>query len=162
MRDKLLVIQEYIGVFLLILMSGLVFLQVVSRYVLEIPFPWIEELARLSMIWLTYILLSATFARDIHVKIDFIDEYLSNKMKEILRCITNILGLIFSLVTLRFIFYYFETQLQFGQSTNVMNIPMYIVLLPLIVGIVLTLIYFILEIYTSIKKIKSKRLGESQ
>lgn len=50
-------LEEYLVWPLMAALCGLVFLQVLARYLLHIPMPWIEELMRVIFIWL--IMLSA-------------------------------------------------------------------------------------------------------
>lgn len=44
-------LEEALVAPLMALMAGLVFLQVISRFILHIPMPWVEELLRVSFIW---------------------------------------------------------------------------------------------------------------
>ncbi|SDI40319.1 TRAP-type C4-dicarboxylate transport system, small permease component [Alteribacillus persepolensis] len=49
----------------------LIFFQVVSRVIFGSSFPWIEELARYLMIWVTFLGASIAFKTGSHVGIDF-------------------------------------------------------------------------------------------
>lgn len=157
MKEKMLSILEVIGTTLMIAMSTLVFIQVLSRFIFEIPAPWIEELSKLLLIWLTYILLTSTFMRDYHVRVDLIDEWISSKLSYLFKTLINILGIVLSFVSLYYIYLFFSKQLQFGQSTPIMKLPMYMVTIPLLFGVAFTAIYFILEVCSNVKTIKEKR-----
>lgn len=44
-------LEEFFVAPLMVLMTTLVFLQVLSRFILHIPMPWVEEMLRVSFIW---------------------------------------------------------------------------------------------------------------
>jgi TRAP-type C4-dicarboxylate transport system permease small subunit len=65
----LLNVQRVISMVLLLTVLGLVAMQVVSRYVFEQPYPWTEELARFSLVWLTFLSAGLVMARGRHVTV---------------------------------------------------------------------------------------------
>ncbi len=60
-------IEECIVAPLMALMSILVFLQVLSRFALHIPMPWIEELLRICFIWTIMLSASIGIKRKAHL-----------------------------------------------------------------------------------------------
>ena len=60
-------IEECIVAPLMALMSILVFLQVLSRFALHIPMPWIEELMRICFIWTIMLSASIGIKRKAHL-----------------------------------------------------------------------------------------------
>lgn len=54
---------------LVVAVLGLVAFQVVTRYVLNAPVPWSEELARFALVWLTFIGAGYVMARGTHVTV---------------------------------------------------------------------------------------------
>ena len=54
---------------LVLAVLGLVAFQVVTRYVLNAPVPWTEELARFSLVWLTFVGAGYVMARGAHVTV---------------------------------------------------------------------------------------------
>lgn len=160
MKEKVTRLTEHIGTILLVVMSTLVFLQVISRFILKIPLPWIEEFSKLTLIWLTYILLMATFSRNYHVRVDYIDEMVSKKTSLVINFIVQLLGIVVTSFTLYYTFNFFMLQLKFGQATPVLGLSMYIVLIPVLLGTLLGVLHFIMQSFSLLKRIKDKRWEE--
>lgn len=57
------------------------FLQVLSRYVFHFSWPWAEEIARLLLVWATFIGMCTAIRRQSHMKVDFIFSKLPPKGK---------------------------------------------------------------------------------
>ena len=74
-------IEECIVAPLMALMSLLVFLQVVSRFVLHIPMPWIEELLRISFIWTIMLSASIGIKRKAHLGVSMVMEALPRRLQ---------------------------------------------------------------------------------
>jgi len=103
-------------------MTGIIFVQVVLRYVFQSPFSWAEELARYLLIWITC-LGSAYAIRDgMHISISFLRSKLKDSAQTVVTvaiygltlgfficCIKE--GLLFSLA-------------QWTQRSTAMQIPM--------------------------------------
>lgn len=162
MKERFIQIQEYASAFLMVMMSIIVFIQVLTRFVFHIPLPWTEELAKLLLIWLTYLALAATFSRGYHIRIDIIDQFITGKIGPVVDLVIQMLGLVFSVVTFRFVYYYFQSQLEFSQSTPVLSIPMYVVLIPILLGMIFTFFTFLLESISVVKKIMNKGWEEAE
>jgi C4-dicarboxylate transporter DctQ subunit len=60
-------IEEYIVWPLMGVISILVFLQVVCRYLLKVPTPWVEELLRITFIWIIMLSASIGIKRKAHL-----------------------------------------------------------------------------------------------
>jgi TRAP-type C4-dicarboxylate transport system permease small subunit len=62
-----------------VLLVGLVIttsLQVFTRYVINAPFTWTEELAKMLFIWITFLGSAIIAKRDAHISIDFVTRLL--------------------------------------------------------------------------------------
>lgn len=68
--ELLTVIQEYLVMTCVVLMSLLVIAQVIFRYVFNDPLDWSEELARFTFIYLAFIGIGAAYGRRRHMFID--------------------------------------------------------------------------------------------
>lgn len=62
--------ERIVASFALVAMFSLVLLQVVSRYVFHSPLTWTEELARFSLVWLTFVGAGFVMARRQHIVVD--------------------------------------------------------------------------------------------
>lgn len=85
---------------LMFLIIFLTFLQVCLRYVFNHSLAWIEEISRYLFIWIVFLGSVIAFKHNLHIRIDFIDQYLKGKSKSVidhLVAVINVLaiGLLF-------------------------------------------------------------------
>jgi TRAP-type C4-dicarboxylate transport system permease small subunit len=78
---------------LMIAMVGLTLLQVISRYALEISIPWTEELARLDLIYLTFIGSIVACQQRSHLKVEMLTHALPPAVKRWLAVIIDCVSL---------------------------------------------------------------------
>ena len=80
----------------------IVFSAVFSRYVLNSPFSWSEELARLMLTWIVFLGLSCAYATDNLVRISLLGDLAGGKVTKAIQLLTDILIIVFSIVTFWF------------------------------------------------------------
>ncbi len=76
-------LEEYAIVILTSLMTVLLFLQVLFRFVLNLPLAWVEEISLYSMVWLCYFGGSLAIKKREHLKMEIITNFLKPKAKKI-------------------------------------------------------------------------------
>lgn len=89
--------EIYLGAALFIAMTVLLFVQVVTRYVLGRSFTWTEEIATIFFVWMVYLGVCAAVLRRKHLRIDAFVEAMPFKIKKILLIISNIIFIAFLL-----------------------------------------------------------------
>src|SRR4030042_919798 len=62
--------MEGFNLFLFVLLLILAVTQVLFRYVLMIPLPWTEELARFTLVWVTFLGAASVTRRKLHLAVD--------------------------------------------------------------------------------------------
>lgn len=73
--------NKFISVFITTvfsLMTVIIFVQVVCRYVLQDSLSWSDELARYLFIWLTFLGASVAFHEDTHIKVTYFVDMIRN------------------------------------------------------------------------------------
>jgi TRAP-type C4-dicarboxylate transport system permease small subunit len=85
---------QAITAFLMMAMTALTLLQVVSRYAMDAAFPWTEELARIVLIYLTFIGSIVAFQRREHLKIEIIVHASSQGARRWLRVIVDLASML--------------------------------------------------------------------
>ena len=91
--DRLFSLEEWIGVLLLSLMTLVVVLQVFSRYVLNNPLVWTEELSRFLFIWLIMLQAGHSLRTKGHIRIEMFVELMPKPVQTVLRVLVDLLGL---------------------------------------------------------------------
>ncbi len=87
--------ELYIGAVLFIVMTVLLTLQVVSRYVLGASYSWTEELCTIFFIWMVYLGASSAVLKGKHLRIDLFLEKARGKRRKVLLIFTNLVTALF-------------------------------------------------------------------
>ena len=89
--------EIYVGAVLFVIMTILLFIQVITRYFFGQAVTWAEELSTILFVWMIYLGVAAAVLRRKHLKIDAFVETLPFKGKRVLMIISNIIFLVFSI-----------------------------------------------------------------
>lgn len=135
---KWLLTFEHFAIGLLLLaMTTLAVVQVVTRYVLELPLPWIEEMTRYLMIWMIFIGTALAISKKAHLKVELLELLISREkfryVEIFLNCLVCVLSMAFTVIVYGFL----KNQLNNGQVSPAMQIPMAWPITALLVGGVL-------------------------
>lgn len=80
-------IELAIGAIALLLIFFLVLTQAAQRYLPVDGFPWAGELAKFSLVWLTFVVAGVLVSRDAHISIEMIDSVPSLQLQRVVRVI---------------------------------------------------------------------------
>ncbi|BAQ09130.1 C4-dicarboxylate transport system, small permease component [Bacillus sp. OxB-1] len=115
-------ITKYVTAALLILMTALIFVQIISRVLIGSSFSWTEELARYLMIWITFLGAGFAFQYSAHMGIDYFVNKISSTYSKLIMVIMAIASMFF------FCFLFFQgiKLMEFGmmQKSSALKIPM--------------------------------------
>ena len=82
--------EQGIAALLLFIILATMATQVFARYVFGAPFSWSEEVARLSLIWLTFISAAFVMAQGRHIAVDMISSRVGDRGKFLIECFSYI------------------------------------------------------------------------
>jgi len=96
-RLKLLLnnFELYAGTLCFILVTILLTVQVISRYVFNHSFTWVEEIATMMFVWMSYFGISAAITKRKHLRIDFLLELMPFKVKRAMLILCNVIFMVF-------------------------------------------------------------------
>ncbi len=150
MFKKIEKLIEYFIFTLLSLMSIVIFLQVVFRYVIKYSLPWSEELARYLFVWFALMGASVGVKKNAHFGVDIFVRKLNFKLQKILYFIGSLFILIFLCVII-----YHGTILTINNWTQLspaMRIPMSFPYSAVPVSSLLMCVYIVKNITTNFKR----------
>jgi TRAP-type C4-dicarboxylate transport system permease small subunit len=121
-NDLLLGLCKYALIVMVPVMTVIIFVQVVLRYVFQSPFSWAEELARYLLIWITCLGSACAIRDGMHISIS----YLRTKLRGAAQ--TSVTAIIY-VITLGFFIYCIKegsvfSLEQWSQRSTAMQIPM--------------------------------------
>ncbi len=112
-------------VILAIVMSSVVTLQVFCRYMLNNSLFWSEEVARIILIWITFLGSTVAYYRNLHPSVDFIIQYVNKNTKKIMSLVVCLISIIFFIILMfQGVKYAYFVRLQ---VTPAMSIPKWMV-----------------------------------
>lgn len=148
-------LEEFFIIPLMFLMSIIIFIQVIMRYVFQNSLVWSEELSRYMFIWLIYFAVSYTARREKHIRIDAAINLYPKKLRPYIEILSELIVLGFSVFIAVTAVTVFHKITWSGQLSPAMRIPMQYVYAAPLVGFVLTAIRQVQCILRRIKAIKN-------
>lgn len=142
--------EAFIG-FLIMGVTGLLFVNVILRYIFSANLSWAEELIRFGIIWVTFIGSSICFQKGIHVGIDVLIDALPGVKKAILRFIINIFSLILMGFLIKYGFDLVIFSAERGQIAPALKIKIFWVYLAIPVGALLSVLYILMDTYSLLR-----------
>lgn len=133
-------LEMSICIMLMTLMTVLIFVQVIMRYVFSNSLTWSEELARYAFIWLIYFGISYGAKIMKHLKIDAFLSLFPQKARPLVEILGDILFFVFAIFIVYTSFGLVQKQLGLGQRSPAMGIPMAVIYAAPMVGFALTVI----------------------
>lgn len=146
-----------IAVFLMSLMTILIFVQVVMRKVFSNSLSWSEELARYLFIWLIYLGISYGAKIRKHIKIDAGLKLFPKKMRPYIVIVGDIFFFLFAIYIIYTGYKYVSMQAAYNKMSPALGIPYKFVYAAPMVGFLLTSIR---QIQTIVYRVKSFKSGE--
>ena len=100
--------------------AGSVLLQILNRHLIvrisDLSFPWTDELARYSMIWMCYLIIPIVYREGSMAQLDLIFDRLGKKGKMTLYILTRILCMGFIIIAVYYGVHIVETRMMFKSS----------------------------------------------
>ena len=133
--------QALIGCLMLV-MTILVFANVVLRYFAGVSLPWVEELTRYMMIWVAYLGAGLALRAGAHVAVEIVQDLMPVHITRILRHVIAVVILVFLAAVAWYGFLY--AQFTMRQTTPVMNVPLGLVYLGVPIGCLIAAVHLLL------------------
>ena len=94
---------------MLVIMTIVVLLQVLFRYILNMPLSWTDEASRFLMIYMVYLCLPIIYLQDKNIAMTFLLDALDNtRIKHLLMVLIHILAILTFIVWIKFGYDFFE------------------------------------------------------
>ena len=130
------IVEQATGALLVVVILALVVSLVAQRYLPGVSLPWTGEVARLSMVWLTFVMSGYLASRDRHIAIHVVDYVLKGRALATVKLVANLIVFVTCLALV-----YATIQLladDVGQVTPAAEIPLLLVNSIPIIGFSLT------------------------
>jgi TRAP-type C4-dicarboxylate transport system permease small subunit len=129
-------LEQAIGTLLIVMILILVLTQVAQRYVPGQGWPWTGEVARYSMVWLTFVMAGYLVAHDRHIAIHLVDYLLRGRAMAFVKLLVHAAVLITCLAMMYATYDLIANDI--GQVTAAAEMPLRLVNIPVFVGFALS------------------------
>lgn len=141
---------------LIVVMSCIIFLQIVCRFI-KFPLVWSEELGRFMFIWLIYFSVCVSTRRETHLCCDILPIIVNDTGKVIIKIVSNLLCLVFFI----FVAYYgvgvIQKLINRPQVSAAMQINMIWAYIGPYVGAFIASVHYVILIFREIDELISLR-----
>ena len=127
--------EKYLITSALLVMSLVLILQVIMRYVFRSPFVWSEELARYLLIWLSMMGTSLAVRESRHISVDFLPVVFGPRSYALFATIAHIGNLIFCILMIWYAVPVIIRLAAIGQLSPSLGIPMWMIYAAVPVGL---------------------------
>lgn len=150
-RNKVYLVVKYLNITMLFTMFFVVMLQVITRKILDNPLAWPEEISLITMIWISFFGAYQCTVEEVHLKMDFLSNKLSEKGKRNLKVVSNFFVLVFLIMV---VYWAYPFILQSGSiAMPVSGLPMWIPYGIIWISCILMTIDIVVQILSSIKQL---------
>ena len=152
-------LEETILIILLVIMTGVMGIQIISRYVFQNSLTWSEELVRYMFVWSAFLGIPFCIKHGLSIKVDQFRNLFPIPLQKILMYIDKII--IFFLFLVMFIYSCLVVKASYlsGQTSPAMQIPMWMVQISVCISSLLSMIRSIqnlLNLLTGKTKVEQK------
>ena len=160
--NVLLKIEKAICGILIVVMSCVIFLQIVFR-VLKYPLVWSEELSRFMFIWLIYVSVCISTQKESHLCCDILPIVIHGEVgRNVIKIISNVLCMCFFVFVAYFGVGVLEKMMERPQYSAAMHMNMIVAYIGPYLGAALATVHYIILIFREIGEIlaaKGKKEG---
>ncbi len=144
-------LEEYVLCNLLAVISIVMMLQVIMRYVFNASLTWAEELCRYAFIWSAFVSIGFTIREKSILTLTFFVDILPKTIGRVVTILAKFIPVAFFIVIFVYSVPMIEKIYLTNQKSPALNIPMYIVYLSIVVGSFLTIIRSVQDLVAAVK-----------
>ncbi len=143
--------EGYCCAVMLAVMSVVVFLQVVFRFFIKASLPWSEELSRYLLVYITYFGCAYGIKTGAHLGVEAFVLILPKKVQKLLNIIVQLGGMMVCLLIMKLGADIVATQMQSGQLSPAMRLPMWAMYCAIPIGMAFCVIRYVIETVHAVK-----------
>ena len=143
--------EGYCCAVMLAVMSVVVFLQVIFRFVIKASLPWSEELSRYLLVYFTYFGCAYGIKTGAHLGVEAFVLILPKTVRKAINVLVQIGGLVVCVLILKFGADIVFSQMQSGQLSPAMRLPMWTIYSAIPIGMAFCVIRYAVEIVKAVQ-----------
>lgn len=153
--------EELFCVFSLLFVTGILFLNIILRYIFRSGFVWSEELIRYLMIWIAFIGISMATRQGKRMAVDLVLVYSSPSLRRLINIIVDLTGCVFGGLITYYGYISVSTLSRSAQVSPGLGIPMFVPYLVIPVAGALLVLRFGQSAWDNLQGNNSTELGKT-
>ncbi|MDR1018552.1 MAG: TRAP transporter small permease [Lachnospiraceae bacterium] len=149
--------EAFILTVLLILMTLIMGIQIVFRFVFNNSLSWTEELTRYLFVWSGFLSIAFAVEKGISIKVDMITLKMKKKVKSIVKIIDNIIEIIFFGYMIPFAWEIVYDSYLDKQLSPACSIPIWIIKSSALIGFILCEVRLVEDIFKQVRIIQQNK-----
>lgn len=154
--DKVKFILRILSCVTVCTLTVIIGIQVVNRYVFGNSFTWVEELAGMAMVYITYFGAAMATINNSNTRIDFFIRKLPRPLYHAFEILDDCICIAFLLVICRFAVKLVGTNLH--ALSAAMKIPLAVNYVGVLCGCAMMVVFYILRLWIDVEKFKGKNM----
>ncbi|MGJ9457875.1 TRAP transporter small permease [Oceanobacillus sp. CF4.6] len=156
MNNKL-TFESILGASILVIVTVILFVEIILRYFFNNSLIWGEEVARYLFIWFVYISMSYAIIAKSHIKIDSMVKFIPKNYRLLFSQIGIIIWILFAVVVAYIASVYTINAFEEQRIAIASSVPLWIVYLGIPLGFILSIIRLIIEFIQNVRSHPSSR-----
>ena len=153
--------EGYCCAVMLAVMSVVVFMQVVFRFLIKSSLPWSEELSRYLLVYITYFGCAYGIKTGAHLGVEAFVLILPKTLQKLLNIVAQLGGLAVCLLIMKFGADIVMAQMQSGQLSPAMRLPMWTIYSAIPLGMAFCVIRYAIETVKAVRALTSPEEKEA-
>lgn len=150
-------LERYLLLSIYVYIISIIGIEVFRRFVLDNASLWGEETARFMFIYLTWIGASWGVHKRLHIRIDILHQYISERATGILYILGDLVMLAFVIVAIRWTIPQLQTLMEFGAATQALRVNKIYFQIAVPIGMGLLTIRILQALYRDVKDVLADR-----
>ena len=142
----------------MLIVTAYCFINVISRFIFGKTSAELDELNIIIFIWFLYASITYCVRIDKHIRVEFLDAYISEKWKTILRIVADTVWVVFSLYITYAGIQLIIFNTKFIARTSMLQIPVFIIYSIIFISFLAMSVFLARNIYASFKHLRQLML----
>jgi TRAP-type C4-dicarboxylate transport system permease small subunit len=159
-NKKIEKVESIFITYLLILMSTVIFIQIIMRYVFNNSLSWSEELAAFMMMWMTWVGASYGVKQNVHLRVTIFVDMLKGRARDLAYIIIDVAWMVFSIYMVVMGLRVVKMSYAGYRVSPALQVPMYLIYSSVVVGCVLMCLSLITSLHIRYTEYKAMAEGK--
>lgn len=144
----------------LVVMTVVMGMQIIARYVLNSPLSWSEEVARFMFVWSGFVSVSYCIHKGIAIRIEQLVDFLPAKLRKVMDILVTLILMAYFVYILPYAYDFFHRSVETGQLAPATQIPIAWIYVAPLTGFGLAIFRLLQNLVKDVRSLFAKQENE--